>query len=141
MTPDQFRELCRETSRALQLSDPDALFTGGDVRVDGVKLGIFHDERWDHAGIYCYADLGAIKSTANATHVMEEVLALNLELDASQGEGVGMERESKHLVLRARLAECGEQVHGGQVADQLRGYAALANELYQKVLTEVSRPA
>lgn len=141
MTPDQFRELCRGTSSALQLSDPDALFEGADVRVNGVKLGMFHDERWDDAGIYCYVDLGAIKSTANAAHLMEEVLALNLELDASLGEVLGIERESKHLVLRARLTECGKQVHGGQVANQLRGYAALANELYQQVLAEVARPA
>jgi hypothetical protein len=112
MTPDQFRELCRGASRALELSEPDALFEGADVRVDGAKLGVFHEDDWD-AGIYCYADLGAIEPTANAAELMEEILALNLELDAGLGEVIGIERESRHLVLRARLAESGAPMHGG----------------------------
>ena len=141
MTPDQFRELCRGTARALELSEPDALFEGADVHLDGVKVGVFHEDEWDPAGIYCYADLGAIEPTANTTELMEEVLALNLELDAGLGEVIGIERESRHLVLRARLTESGEPMHGSQLAEQLRSYAALANELYQKVLAGVARPA
>jgi len=112
-----------------------------DVRVDGVKVGVFHEDEWDPLGIYCYADLGAIESTADTTQLMEEVLALNLELDARLGEVIGVERESRHLMLRARLAEEGELVHAGELAQQLHSYAALANELYQKVLAGVTRPA
>jgi hypothetical protein len=140
MTPDQFRELCRGAARLLELGDPDALFLDADVRVAGVKVGVFHEDVYDSGGVYCYADLGAIEPNANATHLMEEVLALNLELDAALGEVIGIERQSRHLVLRARLADSGEGAHAGQIVDQLRNYAALANELYEHVLADLIRP-
>ena len=140
MTPDQFRELCRGAAQLLELSDLDALFFAADVRVAGVKVGVFHEDEYDSGGVYCYADLGAIEPDANSTHLMEEVLALNLELDAALGEVIGIERLSRHLVLRARLVESGEAIHAGQLVEQLRNYAALANELYEHVLADLTRP-
>jgi hypothetical protein len=140
MTPDQFRELCRGASRLLDLSDPDALFESRDARVDGAKLGVFYNEEEDPEGVYCYVDLGAIGSAVHPQASMEEILAINLSLDASLGEVIGLERESRHLVLRVRLNERHEPFHEGELAAQLQHYAGIANELYRRVLTGVERP-
>jgi hypothetical protein len=139
MTTDQFRELCRSASYELNLSDPEALYDGSDVYVDRVKVGVLHEPSWDDKGIYCYVDLGAIEeSSAYSTELLQEILALNLELDAELGEVIGIERDSRHLVLRARLAK--DDVDGNQLATQLKGYAELSSELYAKVLRGVMRP-
>jgi hypothetical protein len=141
MTTDQFRELCRSASYELNLSDPDALYDGSDVYVDSVKIGVLHEPSWDEKGIYCYVDLGAIETTDSSAHsaeLFQEILSLNLELDAEMGEVIGIERESGHLVLRARLTK--DHVDGNQLAAQLKGYAELVTELYAKVLPGVMRP-
>jgi hypothetical protein len=140
MTPDQFFALCRGTSLALGLSDPDALFNGGDARVDGVKVGAFHDEARDPAGIFCYADLGSIGPDANPVDLMEEVLAINLSLDGGRGEVIGLERDSRHLVLRIRLFEDRDPMHEGHLADELRRCASRANSLCDSALIGVERP-
>ena len=140
MTPGQFRELCRGASHLLDLNDPDALFESRDTRIDGAKLGVFHNDDEDPEGIYCHVDLGAIGSSANPQALMEEVLAINLSLDASLGEVIGLERDSRHPVLRVRLNEAHEPFHEGELAAQLRHYAGIANELYRRVLTDVERP-
>jgi hypothetical protein len=131
MTPDQFRELCRGASRLLDFNDHDALFESRDTRIDGVKLGVFHHDS---------EDLGAIGPEANPLAMMEEVLAINLSLDASLGEVIGLERESRHLVLRVRLNEAHEPFHEVELAAQLRHYASIANGLYDRVLIGVERP-
>lgn len=141
MTPDQFRELCRGASRALGLSEADALFDGNDVYVDGVKVGSFHEEAEDPEGIYCYADLGSIGPLANPAELMAEVLAVNLTLDGQRGEVIGLERDSQHLVLRVRLIEGPELMHEGRLAEELRRCAQLANSLYEEHLVGVERPS
>lgn len=141
MTPDQFRELCRGTSRALGLGESDALFDGRDLYVDGVKIGTFHEETQDPDGIFCYVDLGPIGPHANPVALMAEILALNLALDGERGEVIGLERESQHLVLRVRLREDQEPMHEGRLAEELRRCATLANSLYEDSLTGVERPS
>lgn len=141
MTPDQFHELCRGAARQLGCADADALGQLGDVRIDGVKLGVFHREDADATGLFCYVDLGPIGPLANTDELMRQLMELNLALDGGLGEVIGMERDSGHLVLRARLDTEREPLHEGQLAEHLRGYAALANELYEHVLTGVERPA
>lgn len=140
MTPDQFQELCRGAARALGLSDPNALFDGSEVYLDGVKLGTFHDEAEDPEGVFCYADLGPIGPQANPVELLEEVLAINLSLDGERGEVIGLERESRHLVLRVRLKEGQEPLHEGRLAEELRRCAAQANALYDNALSGVQRP-
>jgi hypothetical protein len=140
MTPSQFRELCRGTSRALGLDTSDALFDGSEVCLDGVKVGTFHEEGEDAEAVFCYADLGPIGPQANPLSLMEEVLAINLSLDGRRGEVIGMERESRHLVLRVRLSDKAEALHEGRLAHELQRCAALANSLYGNVLFGVERP-
>lgn len=140
MTPDQFRALCLGAGRALALSDAQALFNATDAYVDNVKIGVFHDETRDPEGVFCYADLGPIGPDASAVALMEEILAINLSLDGERGEVIGMERESRHLVLRVRLKEGQEPLHEGRLADELRRCAAQANALYENALSGVQRP-
>lgn len=140
MTPDQFQELCRGTARALGLSGAHALLDGQAVALDGVQVGTFHDEAEDPEGVFCYADLGAIGPRANPVELLEEVLAINLSLDGERGEVIGLERESRHLVLRVRLSEGQEPLHEGRLAEELRRCAAQANALYEGALSGVERP-
>jgi hypothetical protein len=140
MNPDQFRELCRGTCRQLGESDTDALLEGAGVLIDGVRLGVFHKDEVDEAGVYCYADLGEIETQVDAARVMEELMALNLELDVGHNEVIGLERETRHLVLRARVCGEDETVHEGQLADRLTYYAGMANGLFDTVLGGVARP-
>lgn len=140
MTPDQFRALCLGAGRALALSDAEALFNATDAYVDNVKIGVFHDETRDPEGVFCYADLGPIGPDASAVALMEEILAINLSLDGERGEVIGMERESRHLVLRVRLRNTVEPVHEGLLAEQLQRCAKRANALYANALSGVERP-
>jgi hypothetical protein len=141
MTSNQFRELCRGAARVLNLSDIDALFDDAGVRIDGVRVGVFRKEGEEPPGVYCYADLGPVAPGANAVEMMEEALAVNLELDGIAGAVIGMERDSRHFVLRVRLPGGDGWIDETILAEELRSYAALANELYEKVLTGIERPA
>jgi len=141
MTPADFRDLCRDASRVLGLADVEALHDSRDTVLDGAKVGVFHDEAADPDGLYCYVDLGTIGPHAQPLELMEEILALNLSLDGDMGEVIGMERESRHLVLRARLAEPPGELDGALLADCLRHYAALANTLLDEALIGVTRAA
>jgi hypothetical protein len=138
MTNAEFREMCRAACYELRIDEPDALFDGHDVFIDGVKLGVFHDEDLD-GGIHCYVDMGAVPPPPDSASVLHEVLAINLELDAALGESIGVERDSGHLVLRAHLpipTNLDERV----LVSGLKGYAALVNELYSNVLSGLARP-
>lgn len=140
MTPDQFRELCRATCRQLDHSDTEALFEGAGVLVDGVRLGLFHDETVDPLGIYCSIDLGEIDAHPDAQRVMENLLAINLELNVARSETIGLERETRRLVWRARLGGDEETAHEGYLAEQLRHYAGEAHALFERVLSGAARP-
>lgn len=141
MTPDQFQELCSGTARLLDCTDADALLLHGTVTIDGVHLGVFHREDADPTGVFCCVDLGKVGPQVDAHGLMQALMGLNLALDGRLGEVIGMEPGTGHLVLRARLDTANGALHEGRLAWHLRGYAALANELYEKVLVGVERPA
>ena len=76
---------------------------------------------------------------AQAVSILGEVLAINLELDPGLGESIGMERNSRHLILRVQLPvtpDLDEHV----LVSRLKGYAELVNELYGGVLLQIARP-
>jgi hypothetical protein len=98
MTNNEFREVCRNASYVLNISDPNALCDGGDVYIDGIKVGVVYDELLDD-GILSYVDLGFVES-ASKESIFEKMMSLNLELDASLGEAICFESDSSHLVLR-----------------------------------------
>lgn len=139
MNPTDFHELCRGASRLLGLADVEALHDSRDTVLDGAKIGVFHDEAADPDGLYCYVDLGTIGPNAQPVALLEEILAINLSLDGDMGEVIGLERESRHLILRARLADTPGAVDAEVLADCLRHYAALANELLDDSLSGVER--
>lgn len=140
MTSDQFRELCRGTCRLLDSSDAEALFEGSGLLVDGVRLGLFHDENVDPYGIYCFADLGEVDALPDAQRGMENLLAINLGLNVARSETIGLEWETRRLVFRARLWGNEEAVHEGYLAEQLRHCAGEAHALFEKVLGGAARP-
>ena len=135
MTNEDFRAICRAACYALNIERPDALFDGDDVFLNGVKLGVFHDVELDDA-IHCYLDIGCVESSPDAVSMLQEVLAINLELDAGLGEPVGMERKSGHLVLHALVPGADEHA----LASRLRAYVELVKELYGGVLSRITRP-
>jgi hypothetical protein len=133
MTNDNFREICRDVSYELNISDVDALCDGGDAFVDGVKLGLFYDEARDE-GVFCYIDLGSI-NPANKDNVLAEMMSLNLEMDAGSGEAFGLEPESGHLVLRGFINVDAKPNFRDKLASQLKEYVELAKELYGDLLS------
>ena len=81
------------------------------------------------------------------THHYVEIEHLLLELlDIEGGDFAwllprfGLERDSRHLVLRVRLREDQEPLHEGRLAEELRRCAAQANALYDNALSGVERP-
>jgi len=140
MNLSQFRDLCRGAARVLDLADVEALFDDAAVRIDNVHVGVFHKVDADPPGVYCYADLGPADPGANAADLMEEALALNLELEGPVGAVIGLERESRHFVLRVHVAGDAESIDAQDLAEELRTCAKIANELYEKVLVGVVRP-
>lgn len=138
MTNEELRAICRAACLALNIEDTNALSDGADVIVDGVKVGVFRDEAWSDA-LHCYVDIGSIESSPDTVSILQEVLAINLELDAVLGEAIGMERKSGHLVLRAQLpltSDFDEHL----LVSRLKSYAELVNELYGGVLSRITRP-
>jgi len=102
MTYEEFHAVCRAACLALNIEDPDALADGDDVFIDGVKLGVLHDEEVDD-NVHCYVDIGSIDPSPETASILQEVLAINLELDAPLGEVIGIERNSGHLVCARRF--------------------------------------
>ena len=138
MTDAKFREICRAACLLLNIEQTDALAEGGDVFIDGVKVGMFRDEALGDA-LCCYVDIGSIEPSADTASILGEVLAINLELDPGLGESVGMERNSRHLVLRAQLPVT-PNLDEHVLVSRLKGYAELVNELYGGVLWQITRP-
>ncbi len=141
MTPLQFEEMCSSVTQCLQLPPSDTLARGDHVLVDGVSIGIAHNEEWDEGGVFCFVVLGEIGATcADPERVLFDALALNLELDAGLGESIGLERNTRQLIFRARMSNGTDDLYPNEIADRMSGYVELANQLYEGILSDVERP-
>jgi hypothetical protein len=125
MTKLEFQDLCRESSRLLQLADVEQLASSGRIELGGHAIGAFYDADEDDA-IHCFVDLG-LAPQQDRMHTLERLLALNLELGRMHGESLGLDEQSGHIVLRSEitnLALCTPE----RLAEWLLDYAGFADQ-------------
>lgn len=127
-----FERLCRATSEALQLTDVGVLFQLGQVELDGVAIGIFHDADVDDV-IHCYVDLGKVEAQEREA-VFQRALVLNLSLDGVHGESLGFDEDANKLVLRSRIA-VDPVPSGEQMAIWFRDYSTFARAFHGQEVT------
>jgi hypothetical protein len=123
----QFDELCDTTSKALGLADNGELSRTGQISLDGVLIGIFHDPDVDDA-IHCYVDLGRVQ-TPEREDTFARALSLNLSLDGANGESIGFDGDSSKLVLRSKIP-VDPAPTGEQMAVWFRDYSAFAHAFH-----------
>lgn len=123
MTNAEFRELCRETCLLLRIEDVSSLADEGQIMVDEVTIGAFHDDASD-TGIHCYVDLGAVHE-ASRPEEFQQILALNLELGRMHGETLGYDRESERFVLRSEVKDLAH-ISAKQMSELFIAYVGFA---------------
>jgi hypothetical protein len=130
MTDTEFTELCVDTCRCLDCDDIHQLADTGEIILDDVRFGLYYSAETDGV-ISCFVDVGLVEDALRPA-VFENILVLNLEINGLNGETLGYERNSGHLVLRANMLP-GSGFTAEQLADCLRDYSLFV----QKVRTEV----
>lgn len=130
MTDSEFSEFCIDIGRVLGCDDINELADTGEMILDDVRIGLFYSEEESDV-ISCFVDVGLVEDALRPT-VFENILVLNLEINGLNGETLGFDRNSGHLVLRASMMPA-----SGCTADALalclRDYA----QFVQKIRTEV----
>ena len=132
MTDLEFTELCIDICRCLGCDDIYQLAESGEIILDDVRLGLYYSAE---AGgvISCFVDVGLVEDTLRSV-VFENILVLNLEINGVNGETLGFERNSGHLVLRANMmAESG--CTADSLAVCLRDYVQFVQKIRAEVLS------
>jgi hypothetical protein len=101
MTDQEFFMLCTATSRELGLDDVDVLAEEGEITLEGVRIGLYFTAQTDEF-ISCFVDIGFIDE-AIRQDAFSHVLGVNLEINGVNGEALGFDAETGHLVLRASI--------------------------------------
>lgn len=131
MTDSEFSELCIDIGRELGCDDITELAETGEIVLDDVRIGLFYSE--DDVAISCFVDVGFVDEALRPV-VFENILVLNLEINGVNGETLGFERNSGHLVLRANImAESGST--GELLANSLRDYSQFVQKVRAEVLS------
>lgn len=130
MTNSEFSELCIDIGRKLGCDDINELADTGEIILDGVRIGLFYSEEEDLA-ISCFVDVGFVEEVLRPV-IFENILVLNLEINGVNGETLGFERNSGHLVLRATIVP-----DAGCTADQLAVCLRDYIQFVQRVRIEV----
>jgi hypothetical protein len=137
MMPHEFSNICRDLSLALRLIDCDALAESKDVYLNGVKIGVFNCVEPQN-GIIFYVDLG-VPELSSQPSIFERCMDINLELSAVDGEAIGFDRTTNHLVFRAFFA-FDEDNNIEALTEAICGYTEFVNELYAEHLHGLVKP-
>jgi hypothetical protein len=132
-----FAEICRQAGYLLHLEDADALRVSG-ATVGGEKVGVMFFEDFDD-GLTVYVDVGRPQDAHAESEIFRELLDINLELSARNGESFGFHRETGHVLLRSYFP--GEALTPQYLADGILDYVALVQELRAGPLASLPRPA
>jgi hypothetical protein len=136
MDSHEFSELCRDLSLLLNVENIEALSETGAF-VEGEKVGvIFGEDLFD--GVHVYVDVGHFEDSHPSEDVFREILDLNLELSAKQGESFGLFGETGSLVLRSFFRN--EEASARQLADRILRHVKLVQELRAGPLSGVTKP-
>lgn len=135
MSFQQYLDLCRSASVALQLDDLDRLGNEGYLEKDGIRVALFFDEEIVSDRLFCYVDLGPIAEDVR-TKVFERLLTLNL-LSGTKTSGVyTIDPASGNAIFCVHLMNP-ERIEGGELADMLSAYVSRAVELQRTLLRDV----
>ena len=132
-----FNELCRQAGYLLNLDDADALSKSGGASVGGEKVGLAYLEDLDD-GLTVYVDVGQPQDAYAESEVFRNLLDINLELSAQNGESFAIHRDSGHVLLRSFFNV--EALTPQYLADGIRDYVALVQELRAGPLAGLARP-
>jgi len=136
MDANEFSELCRDLSLLLNVENIEALSETGAF-VEGEKVGVVFGENF-FDGVHVYIDVGRLEGSHSSENVLRELLQLNLELWAKNGESFGLHEETGSLLLRSFFRN--EEVSAQQLADGILSYVKLVQELRAGLLASVAKP-
>jgi len=119
----QFKNLCREASLVLGVSDVEAFSLSGEICVEGVDIAAHFEEDLAPDRIFCYLDVGQIDNDSAA---IRKLLTLNLA-SGSKADGVfALDATSGDALLVVHLLNP-DGFDGQSMADSLCRHAARAS--------------
>jgi hypothetical protein len=133
----EFRNLCRNISRALQQPDADALGEHGRIAIDGVDIALFFDEQVNPDMLFCYVDMGPV-SAASRTEVYGQLLTMNLLSGAKTNGVYSLDPASGNALFVVHFMNP-ETLDAAQLAEAFRIYATQTNSL-RAMLAEDGQP-
>lgn len=139
MTEIEFRNLCRNLSRALDQPDCDALGESGRIRIDGIDIALFFDEQDSPDLLYCYVDMGPIPE-ASRLSAWEQLLVMNLLSGAKTNGVYTLDPVSGNALFVVHFM-LPEKLEPELVAAAFRVYAQQARAFRAALESEAAMPA
>lgn len=124
MTNNEFFEFCISISRELALDDIFLLSQKNEMILQDIRIGLYYVAETDEA-ISCFADVGYLDDEIRP-EIFETILSINLEINGLNGESLGFDRDTGHLIFRAEIPLKCDAV---EVAEYLSEYADFAKDL------------
>ena len=131
MDPKQFQQICLDASKRLALKDTGALGAGFPACVDGVDVEIFNRES-NPGGLLVVFEVGN-PDPVSRLDAYESVLALQT-LWMSEINGMFAYDAASDRLLFVLNAPALEGSTGEQLADLLKGFAAMVEDWRQTIL-------
>jgi hypothetical protein len=127
MKETEFRNLCRNISRALHQPDVESLGEHGRIDIDGVDIALFFDEQVNPDMLFCYVDMGPIADTAR-TEVYGQLLSMNLLSGAKTNGVYSLDPASGNALFVVHFMNP-ESLKAEQLAEAFKVYATQTNSL------------
>lgn len=124
MTNDNFFEFCIAIGRELAIDDVFSLAQNNEIILQEVRIGLYYLAETDES-ISCFADVGYLDNEIRP-EIFETILSINLEMNGANGESLGFDRDTGHLILRAEIPLNCDSL---EVAEYLSEYADFAKDL------------
>lgn len=124
MTNEDFFEFCVAVARELAMEDIYCLAQKSEITLHEIRIGLYYQAGSDEA-ISCFADVGYLDDEIRPD-IFETILSINLEINGSNGESLGFDRDTGHLILKAELPLHCEVA---DLAEYLSEYADFARDL------------
>ncbi len=124
MTNDDFFEFCVSISRELAMNDIFFLAQNNEIILQDVRIGLYYLAETDCV-MSCFADVGYLDNEIRP-EIFETILSINLEMNGMNGESLGFDRDTGHLILRAEIQL---ENDAAEVAEYLSEYADFAKDL------------
>jgi len=127
MKETEFRNLCRDISRALKQTDIEALGEQGRVGIDGVDIALFFDEQVNPDMLFCYVDMGPVDEVSR-TEIYGQLLTMNLLSGAKTNGVYSLDPASGNALFVVHFHNP-ETLDAAQLAEAFQVYATQTNSL------------